>query len=106
MEMDSSAFDIRAELDDVLSLFAEKVRGKDVELAGLVQLSLPHLLLGDSGRFRQVLINLIGQFCRPLDPQSPPLTFCPHSPPVHLARERDQVHGARPHPGDGTADRF
>ena len=60
MEMDSSAFDIRAELDDVLSLFAEKVRSKDVELAGLVQLSIPQMLLGDSGRFRQVLINLVG----------------------------------------------
>eukprot|EP00271_Cylindrocystis_brebissonii_P004484 TRINITY_DN1615_c0_g2_i1.p1 TRINITY_DN1615_c0_g2~~TRINITY_DN1615_c0_g2_i1.p1 ORF type:complete len:937 (-),score=128.73 TRINITY_DN1615_c0_g2_i1:5158-7968(-) len=60
MEIDSIPFDVRSELDDVLSLFAEKVRSKGVELAGLVQLAVPNIVVGDSGRFRQVIINLVG----------------------------------------------
>lgn len=60
MEIDSAAFNIRREVDDVLSLFAEKVRNSGIELAALVQLAVPTMVVGDSGRFRQVLINLVG----------------------------------------------
>jgi two-component system sensor histidine kinase/response regulator len=36
------------------------MRQKDLELTGLVQDAVPELLLGDPGRIRQVLINLVG----------------------------------------------
>ncbi|GAQ89808.1 Sensory transduction histidine kinase [Klebsormidium nitens] len=60
MEIASILLDIRTELDDVLGLFEERTRQKNLELAGLVQDSVPELLLGDPGRIRQVLINLVG----------------------------------------------
>lgn len=61
MELERIPFSLGNEIDDVLSMFAEKAREKaDIELASLVQDGVPSRLLGDPLRFRQVLINLIG----------------------------------------------
>jgi signal transduction histidine kinase len=60
MDIESVCFDPRSEMDDVLSLFADKARLKKLELAGLVSESVPEHLVGDPNRLRQVLINLVG----------------------------------------------
>lgn len=60
MDIESVCFDPRSEMDDVLSLFADKARLKKLELAGLVSDSVPEHLVGDPNRLRQVLINLVG----------------------------------------------
>ncbi|RZB96240.1 Histidine kinase 3 isoform I [Glycine soja] len=60
LELEAVLFDIRAILDDVLSLFSEKSQGKRVELAVYVSDHVPELLIGDPGRFRQIITNLMG----------------------------------------------
>ncbi|KAG8382658.1 hypothetical protein BUALT_Bualt05G0100200 [Buddleja alternifolia] len=60
LELEAVPFDIRSILDDVLSLFSEKSRRKGIELAVFVSDKVPEILVGDPGRFRQVITNLVG----------------------------------------------
>lgn len=59
MELESVPFDVRSELDDVLCLFEDVVHQKDLEVCALVHDAVPELVVGDSGRLRQILINLV-----------------------------------------------
>ncbi|KAH6792653.1 CHASE domain containing histidine kinase protein [Perilla frutescens var. hirtella] len=60
LELEAVPFDLRSILDDVLSLFSEKSRQKGVELAVFVSDKVPEVVVGDPGRFRQVITNLVG----------------------------------------------
>ncbi|GMH26276.1 hypothetical protein Nepgr_028119 [Nepenthes gracilis] len=60
LELEVVAFNLRPILDDVLSLFSEKSRSKGVELAVFVSDKVPEIVLGDPGRFRQIVTNLVG----------------------------------------------
>lgn len=60
LELEEVPFDPRLILDDVLSLFSEKSRHKGIELAVFVSDGVPQTVLGDPGRFRQVITNLVG----------------------------------------------
>ncbi|OAY32336.1 hypothetical protein MANES_13G010500v8 [Manihot esculenta] len=60
LELEDVQFNLRAILDDVLSLFSDKSQGKGVELAVYISDSVPEMLIGDPGRFRQIIINLMG----------------------------------------------
>ncbi|CAL0329711.1 unnamed protein product [Lupinus luteus] len=60
LELEAVLFDLRAILDDVLSLFYEKSQEKGVELGVYVSHQVPELLIGDPGRFRQIITNLVG----------------------------------------------
>lgn len=60
LELETVPFDLRAILDDVLSLFSGKTRDKGIELAVFVSDQVPELLIGDPGRFRQIITNLVG----------------------------------------------
>ncbi|KAL8218542.1 hypothetical protein R6Q57_021915 [Mikania cordata] len=60
LELEAVPFDLRSNIDDVLSLFSEKSRNKGVELAVLVSDKVPQIVMGDLGRFRQVITNLVG----------------------------------------------
>ncbi|KAH9307823.1 hypothetical protein KI387_035734 [Taxus chinensis] len=60
IELEAVPFDLREILDDVLSLFSGKSRDKVVELAVFVSNQVPEFLVGDPGRFRQIIINLVG----------------------------------------------
>ncbi|XP_024961159.1 histidine kinase 4-like isoform X1 [Cynara cardunculus var. scolymus] len=60
LELEAVPFDLRSILDDVLSLFSEKSRHKGIELAVLVSDKVPQIVMGDPGRFRQVITNLVG----------------------------------------------
>lgn len=58
--LEAVPFEIRPLLDDVLSLFSEKSRHKGIELAVFVSEKVPDIVMGDPGRFRQVVTNLVG----------------------------------------------
>ncbi|CAN4090454.1 unnamed protein product [Withania somnifera] len=60
LELEVVPFDLRSILDDVLSLFSEESRRKGVELAVFVSDKVPEIVMGDPGRFRQVITNLVG----------------------------------------------
>ncbi|CAA2965277.1 histidine kinase 3 [Olea europaea subsp. europaea] len=60
LELEAVCFDLRAILDDVLSLFSGKSQEKGVELAVYISDKVPKILVGDPGRFRQIITNLMG----------------------------------------------
>ncbi|KAG8097962.1 hypothetical protein GUJ93_ZPchr0013g36314 [Zizania palustris] len=60
LDLESVPFDLRSILDDVISLFSSKSREKGIELAVYVSEKVPEILLGDPGRFRQIITNLVG----------------------------------------------
>nr|XP_019707528.1 probable histidine kinase 3 isoform X2 [Elaeis guineensis] len=60
LELEAVRFDLRAVLDDVLSLFYGKSQEKQIELAVYVSDQVPEFLVGDSGRIRQIITNLMG----------------------------------------------
>src|SRR6185295_14955459 len=53
-------FDIRDVVEDTVELMAERARQKKIELASLVAHDTLTHLRGDPGRFRQILLNLVG----------------------------------------------
>ncbi|XP_031491690.1 probable histidine kinase 6 isoform X2 [Nymphaea colorata] len=59
-ELEAVPFDLRSILDDVLSLFSGKSRDKGIELGVFVSDKVPEILIGDPGRFRQIITNLVG----------------------------------------------
>ncbi|XP_010907055.1 probable histidine kinase 5 [Elaeis guineensis] len=60
LELEAVPFDVRDVLDNVLSLFSDKSKGKGIELAAYVSDWVPEILIGDPGRFRQIIMNLVG----------------------------------------------
>ncbi|VFQ65615.1 unnamed protein product [Cuscuta campestris] len=60
LELETVPFGLRSILDDVLPLFSEKSRKKGIELAVFVSDKVPEIVMGDPGRFRQVITNLVG----------------------------------------------
>ncbi|XP_062207924.1 probable histidine kinase 3 [Phragmites australis] len=60
LELEAVPFDLRTVCDDILSLFCGKVQEKGLELAVYVSDQVPHTLIGDPGRIRQIITNLVG----------------------------------------------
>ena len=53
-------FNIRETVEKVVFLFADRTRRKGVDLSMTIHDNVPKLMFGDSGRVRQILINLVG----------------------------------------------
>ncbi|MDB5323472.1 MAG: domain S-box protein [Phycisphaerales bacterium] len=60
LELDATDFSLRAALGDTLRALAIRAHQKGLELASNVQPDVPDYLVGDAGRLRQVLLNLVG----------------------------------------------
>ena len=60
LRLESADFDLHAPLQFAIDLLAFKAREKGLELTCQVAPGTPTLLRGDSGRLRQVLVNLTG----------------------------------------------
>lgn len=60
LELDLADFSLRATLGDTLRALAVRAHKKGLELIYNVQPKVPDALIGDAGRLRQVLLNLIG----------------------------------------------
>jgi signal transduction histidine kinase/CheY-like chemotaxis protein len=60
IELESIDFDVRRVVDETLDLFSVQAEGKRLELSSEVDGDVPRALLGDPGRLRQILLNLVG----------------------------------------------
>ena len=60
MELDAVDFDVRETTEEVAELLAGRAHAKGLELLCDIDDDVPALVGGDSGRLRQVLMNLVG----------------------------------------------
>ena len=60
MAIEHIPFDLRLTIEDTLELLAPNAQSKHLELVGLIAANLPTAVIGDPGRIRQILSNLIG----------------------------------------------
>ncbi len=60
MDLEEIEFDLRSTVEDVVDVLAHRAHQKGLEMALLLHHDLPYRLMGDPGRLRQVLLNLIG----------------------------------------------
>ena len=60
VELEKIPFNIRQMVEDVMEMFVERAEKKKIELGCLIEAGVPEVVIGDPGRIRQVLINLVG----------------------------------------------
>lgn len=60
MELDPAPFCLSEAIEDVTTLVSAKVEEKDLELIMRIDPELPDMLVGDAGRIRQIITNLVG----------------------------------------------
>ncbi|MDI1318991.1 MAG: ATP-binding protein, partial [bacterium] len=59
MEMDNQPFELAQCVEEAVDLFALQAAAKDIELAFHIESAVPPVVLGDTTRLRQVLVNLL-----------------------------------------------
>ena len=60
VELERVPFELEKELGTIVELFAPKAASKGVELVVALPAGMPRIMVGDPGRVRQVLFNLVG----------------------------------------------
>ncbi len=60
LELEELDFDLRESVESVCDILAQRAHDKGLELVTVVDERVPDALVGDSGRLRQVLMNLVG----------------------------------------------
>jgi len=60
LDLEHAEFDLREAVGDAAKLLALRASEKGLELACHIAAEAPHELLGDAGRLRQVLLNVLG----------------------------------------------
>ncbi|MBO6782482.1 MAG: PAS-domain containing protein, partial [Alphaproteobacteria bacterium] len=60
LEIERVEFDLQSTVDSVVQILAPRAHGKSIDINTYVSPDVSPVLIGDSGRLRQILINLIG----------------------------------------------
>ena len=60
LELDPMPFNLAEAVEDVVTLMSTKTKEKDIELIMRIQPDLPDSFIGDVGRVRQIVTNLVG----------------------------------------------
>jgi len=60
LDLERVTFDLHENLGDTMKTLALRAHAKGLELACQIQPDVPSSLIGDSGRLRQIVINLVG----------------------------------------------
>lgn len=64
INLDSMPFDLRDVVEEACEIVEPKLQGKPVKLSYRLDPSLPKKLVGDPGRTRQVIVNLLDNACK------------------------------------------
>jgi len=96
-------FDLRVAVDEVLDLLGAKAQEKGLELVGLVYASVPTAIRGDPGRFRQILLNLVGNAIKFTDEGEVVVHIEPDWETPEEVALRIEVRDTGPIEGDGVA---
>ncbi|MFQ5688499.1 MAG: ATP-binding protein, partial [Candidatus Scalindua sp.] len=59
MEMENIDFDLRIAVESAIDVLAVKAEEKTLEFSSFIDPKVPSMLMGDPGRLRQVLVNLV-----------------------------------------------
>lgn len=60
LELEEEPFDLRQSIEDALDLITPKATSKRLELGYVTDRQIPEFFLGDVTRFRQIMLNLLG----------------------------------------------
>jgi two-component system sensor histidine kinase/response regulator len=60
LELEPAEFDLRQEIERAVALFGDRAEAKAIELIDTVADDAPANVIADQGRFRQVIVNLLG----------------------------------------------
>ncbi|MBD3288611.1 response regulator, partial [candidate division KSB1 bacterium] len=60
LDLENIEFDIRHAVESIIDLFIKKAEEKKIELTLFISNKVPHYVIGDPARLRQILINLTG----------------------------------------------
>jgi PAS domain S-box-containing protein len=60
LSLDTESFNLRSLIDTTIDMLAPKAESKGISLSSSLEKTLPTNIEGDSGRLRQILVNLIG----------------------------------------------
>jgi two-component system sensor histidine kinase/response regulator len=60
LELEAAPFSVRMIVDQVMRIMGLRASEKGLELTGSVSRNVPDRVIGDQGRFRQILLNLVG----------------------------------------------
>ncbi len=60
LDLEPIPFDLRREVQNTLRTLTIRAQIKDIELSGEVSPAVPEIVVGDPGRLKQILLNLIG----------------------------------------------
>jgi signal transduction histidine kinase/ActR/RegA family two-component response regulator len=60
LSLDPIEFDLAARVDDIMRLLAPRATQKKIGLVHIIAADVPTHLIGDPGRWRQIIVNLVG----------------------------------------------
>ena len=60
LELESAPFDLRETVEEVCDLLFQRAQAKGLELVSTIAEDVPTALIGDAGRIRQIIVNLLG----------------------------------------------
>ena len=60
MEIEQAEFELHETLESVLGILGSRANERGLELCGVFAPDVPYLVIGDAGRLRQILLNLVG----------------------------------------------
>jgi len=60
LELETAHFNLRELIEETIALFANRASEHNVRLSCFVQATIPAYVIGDPGRLRQILMNLLG----------------------------------------------
>ncbi|MCX7798141.1 MAG: ATP-binding protein [Melioribacter sp.] len=100
MELDINEFNIRDEIHKVYSIMGQAARQKGIELEEEVDHEIPEKIYGDSTRYRQIVLNLVGNAVKFTDEGKVKITVKLNSRTINtveiLTSVEDTGHGIPP----------